>query len=316
MTWRNFRLRRIPLWVLLVMSVAVTAWLAYDLQLVTGRHQQVLDIVDGLTGSESRLSKAVLEARMMPLANYDTLNGELNQMRIALGRLAHLVSKIDDQDIAREVAQLELEQETRSLLIDKFRRDNATVRNSLQYFPHAIHGLIDAGEEESAIPRADLAMLSQVMLLYLGQVTPENRAQLDIWLTTVQQEQSNLARESARKLDLALNHAANIRDVLPRLDETTRQLTSQENRVAFQHLHDLLITAARMRARTINLMLVAFMLLAFLMFGMLTQLWRRWLREMRLASTVFEASPEGIMITDANSKILNVNPAFCKMRGY
>lgn len=39
-------------------------------------------------------------------------------------------------------------------------------------------------------------------------------------------------------------------------------------------------------------------------------------RELRLAQAVFETTAEAMMITDANQKILNVNPAFCEVTGY
>lgn len=38
--------------------------------------------------------------------------------------------------------------------------------------------------------------------------------------------------------------------------------------------------------------------------------------QLRLAASVFEHSHEGIMITDANARILNVNPAFTRITGY
>jgi diguanylate cyclase (GGDEF)-like protein/PAS domain S-box-containing protein len=39
-------------------------------------------------------------------------------------------------------------------------------------------------------------------------------------------------------------------------------------------------------------------------------------RELRLAQAVFETTAEAMMITDANQKILSVNPAFCEVTGY
>lgn len=38
--------------------------------------------------------------------------------------------------------------------------------------------------------------------------------------------------------------------------------------------------------------------------------------ELRLAARVFTSSQEGIMITDADSRIVDVNPAFCRITGY
>jgi diguanylate cyclase (GGDEF)-like protein/PAS domain S-box-containing protein len=301
---------------LLVLSIFTTAWLAYDSMFTTGRQHQALDIVDNLTGTDARLARAVLEARMAPLANYDILNGELTQMRFELGQIAHLTSEIGDQKVSGEMARLERDLEIMASSVDDFRRDNAIVKNSLQYFPHVIHDLILSGEQEKAIPRADLAMLSHIMLLYMGQATPDNRAQLDLWLATVKSAKLRLSRESARKLDLGLSHARNIRDVLPRLDETSSRLTSRESRDEFKQLHDRLSTVGRAHEGNIHLLLVVFVLFTIFMMALLLQFWRRHVGEMHLAATVFDASPEGIMITDAKTRILNVNPAFCKMRGY
>jgi diguanylate cyclase (GGDEF)-like protein/PAS domain S-box-containing protein len=316
MRLRNFIQPRLYLLPLLVLSLFATAWLVYNSILTADRHHQALDVVDNLTTTDTRLTRAALEARMAPLANYDILNSELNQMRLELGEAINLVAKIDDPKISRVVVRLQHDLETRSTSVDDFRRDNAIVKNSLQYFPHVIHGLILAGEHEKEIPRADLAMLSHIMLLYLGQATPENRAQLDLWLTTVKQAKSHLSKESARKLDLGLSHARNIRDVLPRLDKITTQLTSSEISTEFKRLHDQILVAERTQQNKSNLLFMAFVFSTLFMAIILLRVWRRRIGELNLASTVFDASPEGIMITDAKKKILNANPAFCKTKGY
>jgi len=316
MSLSKYSIRKLSLWLLLVLSVIATAWMTYIAFQVNARYQDALDVIHGLEAAKSNLARATLDARMKPLANYDVLNGELRQLSVGLDKMASLVVQIDNNALSTEVARLRGDQEETASLVDSFRRDNSTIKNSLQYFPHAVHDLILAGAHEKEIPRGDLAMLSHAMLLYLGQASPENRVQLEEWFSNVKRVRPNLSPAMAHKLDLVLAHATNIRDALPRLDDTTAQLTSQKSADEFKQLHDLLTVTDREHGRAVNLVLVLFMMLAAVMTILLSQTWRRRALEMKLAATVFDASPEGIMITDAQTRILNVNPAFCKMRGY
>lgn len=301
---------------LFALGISAIVWFAFYSTVASSRNHRMLDIFDNLSNTDSQMARTVLEARMATMANYDILNDEFNQMQRELGEVSRLVTEVGDTKIDADIAQLQHALEIRTSSIDDFRRDNAMVKNSLQYFPHVIHDLILKGEREKEIPRADLAMLSHIMLLYLGQATPENRAQLDFWLTTIMQARSHLSQESARKLDLGLSHARNIRDVLPHLDDITRQLTSPENSLGFKRLHDKILMADRIHGRSINLLLMVFVLFTIVIAIFLLRIWRLHKAEMNLASTVFDASPEGIMITDAQKRILNVNPAFCKVKGY
>jgi diguanylate cyclase (GGDEF)-like protein/PAS domain S-box-containing protein len=304
---------------LLAVFLAVTGWLSYSSFTASQRTDHVRTQLSQFTSADARFSAAILEARTTNLANYDHANNLLREMHALYAELAdgeNAVAGRGNSGVDVELGALGQILASKSTQLDRFARDNATIKNSMHFFPKGIHDLIEAGTNDPAIPGADLTMLSHTMLLYLGGLDDRAPVELDQWIGNLQQKRVQLARPSARKLELVLRHAQLIRDVLPRLDATTRKLTAADSRTRLVNLRALIDGVDKRRATTANALLLVFALLsAALGVGML-RLARRRMGDLKLAATVFNASPEGIAVTDAETRILKTNPAFSRISGY
>jgi diguanylate cyclase (GGDEF)-like protein/PAS domain S-box-containing protein len=304
---------------LLALLLAAVGWLTYSSFTASHRTEHVRALLGQFTSADAQFSAAILEARMASYANYDHANNLLAEMRTLRAQLAEGPDAIGGRGnaaIDRELDALARGLDVKAGELDRFTRDNATTKNSIHFFPWGIHDLIESGRRDPAIPVAALSMLSHTMLLYLGPLDDRDPATLDRWIAELKQQRAFLTSASARRLDLVLRHAQVIRDVLPRLDATTRALTTADGRAHVLSLRALVDRDDARRASTTYTLLLLFVLLsAGLAVGML-RLVRRRMSDLQLAATVFNASPEGIAITDSQTRILRTNPAFTRISGY
>jgi diguanylate cyclase (GGDEF)-like protein/PAS domain S-box-containing protein len=304
---------------LLAVFLAATGWLSYSSYAAALRTEHVRALLSQFAGTDARFSAAVLEARMASVTNYDHATGLLREMQDVYAELSagnHAVTGRGDTDVETELTGLGRVLASKADGLDRFTRDNATIKNSMHYFPQGVHDLIETGARDPGIPAADLTMLSHAMLLYIGGPEGRRPAELEQWIIALQRQGTRLTGASARRLELVLRHARLIRDVLPRLDGTTQLLTAADSRTLLANLRTLVDRADARRARTIDVMLLVFALLSAALGAGMLRLARRRMSDLKLAATVFNASPEGIVVTDAQTRILKTNPAFSRISGY
>ncbi|MBI4695645.1 MAG: EAL domain-containing protein [Gammaproteobacteria bacterium] len=276
-------------------------------------------LIAELIATDTRLDAAVLHARMASYPNYDPMNAELGRLaalRAHLGARSAALQVGDEPTLVAALAALDAHLGTMDALADDFRRSNSTAKNSLQYFPEAVSDVLVAGGRDAALVRTMLPLLSHAMLVYLGEPSPQNAEKITRRLSAIESGRGALEAATTAHLDLALRHARLLLDVVPRLEAATQRLAETGPAPELRQLAELFSTLHWQWVARVYAALAVFAIAVLVLAGFLARLAQAHVGELRLASTVFDASPAGIMITDPQGRILKVNPAFSRISGF
>ncbi|MCL1861175.1 MAG: EAL domain-containing protein [Proteobacteria bacterium] len=290
---------------------------------------------------DARVDADVLAIRFELHKNYDTLSQGINHFDALLEQLyapPHFLSDSDAEKVRRRVeefGQLVKQKEER---IGIFLQENAILRNSTRYFPTAVKNFI--GPTTAPRLHADLDTLSSSVMTYLVSNDESLLPVISGHIESIRRENINLPPQSVRMLDNILDHVYIIikskRAVDLILHETALIPTNngiekiieafndgRENAVNRSHVYRVLLF--------ISALLLAFYLtLLFIRLNRVTLALQNANRDLeqridelyrvqsnlRLYSTLFNSAAEGMVITDANTRILIANPAFTAITGY
>jgi diguanylate cyclase (GGDEF)-like protein/PAS domain S-box-containing protein len=281
--------------------------------------------------SDVELNVAVLGSYADLMHNYDPvarLIAEIGAERPSLRNFPAGLAADKRAALNAKLDELLAAQVTKEEKIDLFLRNNAVLRNSLRYFPQAAETYLaqDGRERSLAIEHFVRSVLS------FGQgPAREQVARLRDELLHLQTHAA--PGNGPHSLEHLLVHARVILDKRPEVDQLAFDITHAPTASLHEELTHLYTLAHEDSLRVAGyyrwlLYAVSIGLLLYVLYAIVRiDLDRRHLRQryeaqlraeeqMRLYAQVFTCAAEGMTITDAQSRILAVNPAFCSITGY
>ncbi len=299
-------------------------------------HYRYLENLRNLQQADVETTAAVLATHAELVKNYDHLVSQTQRMRagLVLANTPPSFLAAESRDAVRaKVGELQAIFIQQAEFIDRYQRGNAVFRNSVDYFPNAVEEFLRQAKDNGAYGRfiRDMLQLSR-------SPTPELVARLQ---TRIRQlESMPLPAAERRALDHLLPHAHAILERHPEIDGLVRQITQSPITTQLDQLMQIytngheasLRTAGRFRQLLFaaSLLLLIFVVYAYARIERHQRelaIANRELRErfealqeaeqnLRLYGTVFTNAAEGMTITDPQSRIIAVNPAFCAITGY
>ena len=318
---------------------ALVTWLFMQADEVSpDEHYAYMQSLRRVQQADVELNAAVLASYSDLLQNYDPVVRHVQQIRNEqsdLLRVPRLLSDVSQTKLKGLVRKLLASQREKEIDVDRFQRSNAILRNSEFYFPQAAESLLlmpgirdnrefehfvrhlmgyargvqlDVAEHlREEVRRLRLVRLptagplSVNQLLVHGEVIIERRPEVNVLVERIMRSPTaalleDVTREYIEGHEEALRVAGYYRQMLylvsvlliayaiyalVRFERDRRQLTTAHHNLAEQF-------AALQRAEG----------------------------ELRLYGTVFTNAAEGMTITDADSRIVAVNPAFTAISGY
>lgn len=306
---------------------------AVSLQVHMGYTQQLRLLRE----ADAKVDSEVLAARLEISRNYDALTSYVNEMKAVAQALLQPPSFLrlgDSVGIEKEAAELLKVLHHKADLIDSFKSYNAIVRNSMAYFLQSASGLGGV----SAPLKNQLESYVRQALFFARD--PDPRSAYRLHLIRLHIETQALSPEYQRLVNTLFLHGGVVEEYLPKIDQLTdtilglenvskqralltRYLNSYENsRSDAQFFRNLLylfglITTAYLINLFIRLELTRRSLKTA--HTEVTEHYQAQLRaeqQLRLHDTAFYSAHEGISLTDAHGKIMDVNPAFSRITGY
>jgi two-component system, sensor histidine kinase and response regulator len=193
----------------------------------SGQHDRVMLDFQSLERLDTEINADLVSSRYDLLRSYDPFVKKLEEMREAAAGLESIPGQMSWRNRERIVPLLARESEVlseKAQLVERFKSDNAVLKNSLRYFPVLIGEASHAASGDRLI-QDHLANLLRDVLLY--DLTPHSdlagELSADIALL-----QPDAARHPglSETLSSVRAHAATIRDFKPKVEALTEQLTA------------------------------------------------------------------------------------------
>ncbi|MDR2209647.1 MAG: diguanylate cyclase, partial [Azoarcus sp.] len=273
--------------------------------------------------------------------NYDLISWDTNRVNALLKQLHSPPAFLSESDIANLLHHLnELDQlvQTKHSQIEIFIRESAILRNSVRYSPTAIKQFTDSSPPPRL--RSELLTLSNNVMTYLVTSDAELLSVIFNQIESIPRENANLSPHLARELGNVLDHINIVvktkQAVISKLYVITRIPTDTELEKIFQAYNIGLKNAIdrshgyRVLLFASALLLTLYLMLFFIRLGQATQDLQKsnhnleqrigelhhTQANLNLYATLFNSAAEGMLIADANSRVLVANPAFTAITGY
>ncbi len=292
---------------------------------------------------DARTDREVLATRQELVRNYDALARYLGRALETAGRVAQappFLSISHRQQVEESARHLQDTLGRKADLIDRFKRHHSVLRNSLAYFPVAAADLLDSKDSQRLPLPAYLALGQYARHVLAFARAPGNPELAFIAESRRQLIAAGLSVRQRAPIDNLLLHGDVITERLGELDRLTHEVFSLRSEIQLEHLNRTyaqghaasLQEAARYRKLTYALAVALAGLLAWTLVR-LNRAGRSLARthaelntryaaqlaaeeDLRLHATAFRNAHDGITLTDATGKILDVNPAFSRITGY
>ena len=337
--------RRGPLrvFVAIVIAALVLTWLFLQADAVTTReHEDYQRQLRELRQSDAELDAALLASRFGLEPDFDAIVTHLEQLRrhlLAAGHIPGFVQPADRGELATKLATLARLHEDKAGLVDRFKRDSSLLRNSLAYFPVAAERLLNAQDTAPAL-QAQAGRYARGVMTH----AQTGDARLGIELAARHAALERLAADAREPtvgtLETLLRHGAVIVERKPILDALTRELRQLATTAHLEALSQAYARAHHRATRLAHtfrwllyvtaLALAGYLAVAMLHLGRASIALRRANHdleqrlgtlqrtrdELRLFASVFTNASEGMIITEADARIVAVNPAFSAITGF
>jgi len=331
--------RRLRLVIGFAALLAAVTWLFIKADDVSPEeHYAYMQSLRRVQQADVELNAAVLASYADLLLNYDPLVRHVGEIRNEQAELQRIPSSLPENARAQLkalVARLIASQQEKDADVDSFQRSNAILRNSESYFPQAAENLLqsravrDAGDFEHFVRH--LLGLSRGVQVDQPDILGQELAEL---------RRKMIRTDGPLSVNQLLVHAEVIINRRPEVDalverimrSSSADLLEQVTRTYIQGHEDALRIAGyyRQLLYLVSLLLIVYAIYALVRFERdrhdLTlahqdlasrfEAQRRAESELRLYATVFTNAAEGMTITDAESRIVAVNPAFSAISGY
>lgn len=296
-------------------------------------HYSYMQSLRRIEQADVELNAAVLGSYSDLVHNYDALVRHLREIREERPRILNFPgwTPVDHLPLLNaKLNDLMAAQLAKEAEIDRFQRSNAVLRNSQHYFPQAAELYL---QQAGAVVPPELGRFLRAVLSF-GQ-GPDRESV--VGLMAMLERLEKLPNESLAKEPAGLAHLlVHARTIIERRQEVDQQVfriihspTTQFHEELTRlytagHAESLSIAANYRRLLyTVALLLVLYAIYAVVRIGknrsdlaLRLKAQRQAEAQLRLYARVFTSATEGMTITDAQSRILAVNPAFCEITGY
>lgn len=302
------------------------------------RHYQYTLDLRSLREADAEIDAEVLASRLELSRNYDALTSYVRQAAVFGDRIISVPSFLADADrlaVQKSAETIRSLIRNKAALVDHFKRDNAVLRNSLAYFPVAVNGYLDGAHDP--IVGSAVGRYARNVLAYARMPDADN---LRLVTASAGRLRALPAGRDQHVVDNLLRHGEVISSRLAAVDALFQQLLKVESAQQLESL-DQIYSDAYARAEksaeryqvllyVLALASTAYLVLTFLRLDRarrsvaeahreLTERYQAQLLvedRLRLHTTAFDNSHEGITLTNAGGEILDVNPAFTRITGY
>ncbi|MBS1159980.1 MAG: hypothetical protein H6R15_2399 [Proteobacteria bacterium] len=281
--------------------------------------------------ADVELDLAVLGSYADLLHNYDPVVRRLAEIRDERANIRNFPSWVSHDRLSRltvKLAELLAAQTAKEQEVDLFQRNNAVLRNSLRYFPLAAENYLDQAGRQAP---PELEHFVRAILSFGQGLEREQGARLKAELERLQ----GRSAPAFGQLSLAhlLVHARVIIEKRPEVDQLVFDISHAPTAKLREELTRL-YTEAHEESQQVSgyfrqvLYLLSLLLVIYVVYAIVRidrdrrdlqqryEAQRRAEEQLRLYAQVFTCAAEGMTITDAESRIVAVNPAFCEITGY
>jgi PAS domain S-box-containing protein len=294
------------------------------------QHNQYVSDLRRLNELDARVNKDILQARYRMLQYYDPINRDFQELKRVQNRLQNIPKFIDrpsQEQIQRLIQDYRAIFQQKEELSEYFKTQNATLNNSLAYFPRAIDNLVD----RASLPNSDrefavrLNALLHHVLLYNLSPSRELRNTLQSQLERLRFERSRWAKTvKLSELDNAIAHAQIIWANLPQVNQFIEQilaLPSNQRGDILAQAYDLHYQSALKTANIYRfwLYLLSLILLASGAAAIILKLQQSAVAIRQAEEkyhSIFENSINGIFQTTPSGIYLSANPSLARILGY
>lgn len=335
-------------WAGVLMSVlvlgAALVWVYEQAEAVDpAQHERYVLTLSRMQALDARMDSELLAARMGVVNHYDGLTQLHAEMALQVEVLRVLPGYLSE-DAQRQLSSLvrgvQATQASKSGLVDLFKRHNAVLRNSVAYFPRAMHVFLHGRESDalSASEREWVERFGRAVMVYALSPSEDGRQNCEAIAAELAKRPQH--HSTAGGLVHLIQHGQQMVERIAALEGVRKQWVElgsgpllDQLSTGYTHAH----TAAVARAAVYRQGLYALALLvAAYLIGMFVVLERARQslasahaetatrlaaqlaaeRQLKLHSTAFRHSHDGITLTDAMGNILDVNPAFSRITGW
>ncbi|MBU1236124.1 MAG: EAL domain-containing protein [Gammaproteobacteria bacterium] len=303
------------------------------------RHHQYTLELRSLREADAEIAAEVLASRLELSRNYDALTEHVQRAMAASNRITSVPEFLSVEDraaVQKAATELQALLAEKAELVDLFKRDNAVLRNSLAYFPVAVNAYF--GTRHTPAIGQLVGRYARHLLAYARMPDADNKR---LVMTSADRLRvAVVAGKERRVVDNLLLHGDLIVERLENVEALSRQLLADDSARKLEFLYQSYgrgYTHAEADAEHYRILLyvLALALVAYLAVTALRlSRARRSLAEanrelneryaaqllvedrLRLHTTAFDNSHEGITLTNARGEILDVNPAFTRITGY
>lgn len=334
---KNFRDK--PAWklILVLTLIALLTWLYFrSADVVPGSHVNYTRKLRELQLFDEQLNSGVVASFAGLIENYDSQRfylAQIDKTLLELRNIPRWVEPADRKTIANALINLSDIHQQKALDVDRFQRIHAVVRNSSLYLPIAADASL---AQLSSTEQHDFKDFVRRLISYT--LTRQKNTQERQYLA--EQIKTLTLRHNTQPLATALQHAEIVLNSTPKTLKLVNSITRSDSMTQLEDTSRLYLAAYRKAVTeatyyqtllyALSLLLVGYALYALFRIGRdrrslivahldlenRFQAQRRAEEELRLYATVFTNASEGMTITDATTKIIAVNPAFCQITGY
>lgn len=301
-------------------------------------HERYIRALHDLREADVAIDGEILANRLDVIQNYDRLMFYIQQAEVAANAVLvppDFLSVAEQRSIQQQAVLLKASLERKIQMTDLFKRHNAVLRNSLAYFPSHANEFLNDPALPLALRHAGEQYARQ--LLSFARHPDAERQALDVARQTLQQANTQTHFTTIQNL---LLHGDTIRRHLPEVDRLTRAIKETRTAAEYAHLNHAYLQAHQRAEITAGdyqklLYVLAVLLTAYLAFTFIrlqrtqkslaqahaevSQRYAAQLQaenQLRLHATAFQNSHDGMVISDAQGNILDINPAFSRITGY
>jgi len=318
----NIRLLRRNFWQLAI-SVVVAAGLLILFEQAQPvdpqEHNSLISDLRELQMLDTKLGETVLQHYYRLYHNYDSVVAIMKRMQVLVAGLARHQQKgllPDNPQIMRELSELHQRLEQKEAMLEEFKSHNAVIKNSFLYLPRQVNLVLET-LPESLHDQFELLVRDMLLItLHQGEYA---RTSLKLHIEEVERSIPNLPERARILAKSVALHARSIMANELDITESLEQLSSTERedalganleRYYLSHYGALQSSAAVYR---LLLLLAAMTLFGYAVRSYIKMRGRE--QQLRIAAAAFETQ-EGILITNLDHCIIQVNQAFTKLTGY
>lgn len=191
-------------------------------------HSRFTNGLRAMAHRDDRVNQVVLKSREGLVSSFDPLVREwagLSQLRASLTMIPRGLSAIEQSELHDRIKAMDERLAQKHALTDRFKSEQAILRNSLSYFPVIASELRDGARTAGAALLADRcdALLLAVLRFHAG-MSDEVAHDIDAAVDACEAARNSLPEGERGRLDLVLNHARTIRKYREATDTTTRAI--------------------------------------------------------------------------------------------